>query len=245
MCWNEERLLPYYLRHYGGFADKIIILDHGSTDASCDIIGNHPKTILQNYNTNGEIRDDILTHLKNTIWYASRGKAHWVIVCDIDEILWHHTIRKYLHTCSLQGITIPKTQGYNMASSTFPTTNEMIYDEITTGVFSEPYCKLCVFNPNYIERINYTAGCHTARPTPPENTIHDPHPELKLFHCKYLGLEYLLERHRLYAARVSALNKHYGWAQEYEQVEETKKKFHRILQEAQVVVPAKKSSTIN
>jgi glycosyltransferase involved in cell wall biosynthesis len=37
-CFNEERFLPYFLRHYSTFCDKIFIFDNCSTDKSKEII---------------------------------------------------------------------------------------------------------------------------------------------------------------------------------------------------------------
>jgi glycosyltransferase involved in cell wall biosynthesis len=42
ICWNEEVMLPYYLKHYEKFCEKIIIYDNMSTDNSRNIIKNHP-----------------------------------------------------------------------------------------------------------------------------------------------------------------------------------------------------------
>ena len=34
IAWNEELMLPYYLRHYSTFCDKIIVYDNMSTDST-------------------------------------------------------------------------------------------------------------------------------------------------------------------------------------------------------------------
>ena len=46
---NEEFLLPYYLRHYEQFADKIFIFDDESTDRTAEIAKAHPKVTYLKY----------------------------------------------------------------------------------------------------------------------------------------------------------------------------------------------------
>lgn len=44
ICWNEERFLPYFLRHYGAFAEEITVFDNGSDDNSVAIARAFPNT---------------------------------------------------------------------------------------------------------------------------------------------------------------------------------------------------------
>ena len=37
-CWNELRILPYFMRHYEPFVDEFIILDDGSKDGTAEKI---------------------------------------------------------------------------------------------------------------------------------------------------------------------------------------------------------------
>ena len=95
ICWNEEVMLPYYLRHYEIFCDKIIIYDNMSTDRSQEIIKAHPKCELRLYDSKGEVRDDLYLKIKNHAWKEARGQGiDYVIVGDTDEFLYHPNILK-------------------------------------------------------------------------------------------------------------------------------------------------------
>ncbi len=93
LCWNEEVLIPYFLDHYS-FADKIILYDHESDDNSLDLLSDNVE--VKTYSTGGEIRDDIWIDIKNNCWKTSRGEADFVIVCDMDEFLYHPNMRDFL-----------------------------------------------------------------------------------------------------------------------------------------------------
>jgi glycosyltransferase involved in cell wall biosynthesis len=36
--WNEMRMLPFFIRHYEPFVDKIVFYDDGSTDGTLDLL---------------------------------------------------------------------------------------------------------------------------------------------------------------------------------------------------------------
>ena len=38
LCWNEERLLPYFFRHYDDIVDRYYVYNHGSTDRSVELL---------------------------------------------------------------------------------------------------------------------------------------------------------------------------------------------------------------
>ena len=39
MSWNEERMLPFFFRHYDRFIDRYIVYDDGSTDRTPRLVG--------------------------------------------------------------------------------------------------------------------------------------------------------------------------------------------------------------
>jgi hypothetical protein len=213
LCWNEERFLPYFLRHYGSFAEKIHIFDNMSSDRSVDIIKSFPNTHVERFDTNELLRDDILRDLKGTRWKDSKGRADWVICVDTDEILWHARLVEYLQSCQQRSITIPVPSGYEMVSDSFPTTPGQVYDEVKQGAFNVEYCKPCIFNPNAIMEMNYNAGCHLARPV--GRVIVDPRSDLKLLHYRFLGLDYVLPRFQVKFSRCSEINKQNNWGAHY------------------------------
>ena len=96
VCHNEALLLPYFLRHYGSFAEKVIVYDNQSTDGSADIAGSWPKTEVRTLDSGNELRDDLLLEVKNNCWKESRGKADLVIVCDVSVPFPHPSISEAL-----------------------------------------------------------------------------------------------------------------------------------------------------
>jgi hypothetical protein len=125
MSWNEERFLPYFLRHYA-FAERITIFDNMSDDRSLEIIGGFGNAVVEPLDTGGELRDTVLRDVKNNGWKKSRGQADWVICVDVDELLWHPQLLDQLAAFRSRGITVPIPIGYEMVSQSFPTTSGQV-----------------------------------------------------------------------------------------------------------------------
>lgn len=216
LCWNEEKMIRHTLNHYSMFCSQITVLDNHSTDATCEIIRKEfPQVIIQKFDTGGQVRDDIYLDLKNNCWKASRGKADWVVVCDADEFLFHHDIKKELQIRKENKETLPVIQGFNMVHHEFPTDYKRpLYEQVQTGIRAFNFDKQILFDPNETIEINYQPGAHDCRPTIKTAHVVDPHP-LNLLHFKYMGREHLYERHRLYASRISRFNQKNGFGAEY------------------------------
>jgi len=215
-CWNEERMLPYFLRHYGQFARRIVVYDNYSTDRSVEIAKSHPITKVRAFGSSKhQCGEAERMALRQHVWQESRGAADWVIVVDCDEFLWHLDLIAYLDQCHHDNVTIPRPTGYEMISPRFPSTQDQIYDEVRTGLRAEHMDKWVVFNPNAVRAMNYSVGCHGAKP---EGTItFDGPSQLRLLHYRHLGLPYVLERYQQLRARRTdedrqrRWNVHYTW----------------------------------
>jgi len=57
LCYNEEVILPFFIRHYEQVADRIICYDGGSTDRTREIIAACPIAELRELNTGGQVDD--------------------------------------------------------------------------------------------------------------------------------------------------------------------------------------------
>ena len=202
ICWNEEKILPFILDYYSPICDKITIMDNESDDNSVEIIKSYQKTEVRNYSTNGEIRDDIYLEIKNNIWKESRGKADWVIVCDVDEILYHPNLVSKQDELKIQGYTIIKPHGFDMYSDNFPSKSLL---EITNGVKDNRLLGKCIiFNPNMIDEINYKTGCHKCYPS--GNLKYYKKDDIKMLHYKCLNIDYLIDRFEILNKRLSNYN---------------------------------------
>lgn len=220
LCWNEEKILPHTINHYSQICDKITIIDNFSTDNSVKMILDAAHTsdtvlLVKQYDTQNQIRDDAYMHIKNTCWKNST--ADFVIVCDMDELLYDTDLFETLRIAKISDIAIIPTQGYNMYCETFPDDySKPITDQVKTGVRAYNFDKSIIFSPKLIKEINYSPGAHKCQPvfykSPIFNNELNP---IKLLHYKYLGQDYLLQKHTAYATRLSNYNKANNFGGEY------------------------------
>lgn len=162
ICWNEEVLLPFYLRHYEQFCEKIIIYDNMSTDKSRYIINNHPLCELRDFNTHNEINENIFLEIKNNCWKECRNKGiDYVIVSDIDEFLHSKNLISFLK--NNKKFSVFRPAGFEMFANKFQQNEYQLYDQIKKGLFSSKFCKKIIFSPDRIREINFKPGAHSNR----------------------------------------------------------------------------------
>lgn len=210
VCYNEEIMLPYFLRHYEMYAEKIIVYDNGSNDRSCEIARAHPSVELRTFDTNNELNDVAITALFNECYKESRGAADFVIVCAVDEFVHHPNLVEQLERAKALRITLPFLTGIDMVSDAPPSGDGQIYDEIKCGVPNHDYSKMALFDPRI--DMQYEIGCHMANPMPRDLVqVHET--DIKLLHYALLGEKYLCKKNAMYRARMSDINKRFrlGW----------------------------------
>jgi glycosyltransferase involved in cell wall biosynthesis len=201
LCNNEEKLIPYLVRHYKQFV-KVIILESNSTDNTIDLARNAGAEVWS-YDVKDEIDDTWFTHLKNNCWKESR--ADWVMIADADEFIYHPDIVNILKRSRAQ---IIQPRFFNMYSEVFPTTQGQIYEEVTKGIEqTSPKAKMNIFRPT-IKEINYFPGCHEAFPG---NVKIDTETPIKTLHMRNLSKEFIIERNLRARARNSQANRQNGW----------------------------------
>ena len=201
VCYNEEKMLPYFLRHYSRYG-HVTVFDNHSTDNSAAIAKDFNATVIP-FNSDDRYREDILTHLRNTAWKESQ--ADWVIVADVDEIVYHRMLELAL---SRSTGTIIMPHMFEMYAETFPKTRGQIYDEVKTGV--EMRSKLFLFKPDAITEMNYDPGCHSALPKGDVKV--DVQTGIIAMHFKFMSLAYALNRYEMLNARQSEENKENNWS---------------------------------
>ncbi len=97
-CWNEEALLPYTLRHYTRFVDKIVVIDNNSTDSSQSIVLSYAEqqrlsqggvdVELKIIDSEGSYPQQLLDSWRREKWKnEAQGKFDWVILADADEFI--------------------------------------------------------------------------------------------------------------------------------------------------------------
>jgi glycosyltransferase involved in cell wall biosynthesis len=233
-CWNEERMIPFFLRHYEPLVDRIVVFDDGSTDRSRDLLGASKKVELRKLE-HGE--SPHLEHIKemNRCWKESRGRADWVMIADIDEHIFHPSLRDCLRQCQKDGVTVLDPVGYEMVSLDFSAPQAELSKTIRRGVRFHLLDKKAVFDPNAIEEINYTPGRHLAAPS--GRVIFPAQREVRLLHYRHLGLEYVLLRSKEMKGRNTAFDLKMGWGSHYlRSDDEIKRDFDKILREAEDIL---------
>ena len=213
LCWNEERMLPYFFRHYDQTVARYFIFDNGSSDRSVEMLKGHSKVTLGHFEVSGDSFVSAALEHYNHCWKSSRGQADWVIVCNVDEHVYHPELRGYLRECTRQGVTLVIPEGYNMVADQFAETEQRLYEVIRHGMKDEFWGKPEIFDPNKIEEINFEPGRHTAAPSgvvvTPRNT------RTKLLHFKYIGLDYVCRRHSELRSGLRAVDIENGWGNQY------------------------------
>jgi len=198
---NEAILLPWWLRHYCSFADRIIVYDDASDDGTRDML-TEAGAELRDCPWTGF--DDYKASLFSSVQYReSRGKADWVMWVDGDEFVYAPNIQEHLDTCQEQGIAVPRVQGYNMFSEQLPHTRDQIYTEIRLGVPDSSYSKPQVINPSITvwwglgrdqASVEDDAKFYSHRgPSDWDAAVEEP---LKNLHYRWMGSNYFRERNR-------------------------------------------------
>lgn len=216
VCWNEERMLPFMFNHHESFVDRFYIYDNHSNDNSETIIHAHPNTHIIKFQTDG-FNDQIHNDIKNSCWKRSRGKADFVIVCDMDEFLYHPHLQSALKEMKRKGQTIVKPQGYNMYSSDEPAKGIPLTTQVPCGVRDQWFDKCILFDPHAIVEINYKPGAHECHPV--GKVVWNKY-DFKLLHYKNIGLNSVLARKKKYSSRLSQENISKGFGTQYFEEEE-------------------------
>ena len=187
---NEEYMLPYFLRHYETFADKIFIFDDHSTDRTVEIARDHNKTILQDFKYNrGMNEDDFNDCFEKSYKKYSRDLADWVICVDGDEFIYNKNVIGVLKEQKERGVQVIQSIGYMMVSEVLPQKKGQIYEESKKGIRFPKYDKTVIFDPSL--DITFGEGRHTTN-IPRGAKVAQK--DLLLLHYRYLSKEYFLER---------------------------------------------------
>ena len=143
----------------------------------------------------GQLNDQHYLDVKNNCWKECRGNGvDYVIVCDADEFV----------TKPIEKQVLPKVIGYNMVSESLPIKSVF---ELLYGEPSESYSKQAIFNPDFVEEINYAHGCHKNNVKIKEDSIPVSAGSVFLYHYRQIGgIERLIKRHEEYRSRMSKFN---------------------------------------
>jgi glycosyltransferase involved in cell wall biosynthesis len=214
LCFNEQVLLPYTLEFYKARfpAAKFIIIDNMSTDATLHIAQGYGCDI-RSFDTEGKLSDLNFQNIKNNQWkYAT---TDFILMCDCDE--WLDINEEQLQIEADRGRTIIRSTAYHMINMKdeidVPSMTHGFRDE-QTGIF---YDKCLLFNRAQLSEINYNVGAHSIRPVGNANFTDGTY---RMLHYKYLSPQYLIDRYRVYAERMSEENKKNNFGGQFLSTEE-------------------------
>jgi hypothetical protein len=206
-------MLPYFFQHYDPIVDRYFISDHGSTDRSRALLAANRKVVLREFKSDSDSFVWAANAHYNQCWKQSRGVADWVIIVNVDEHIYHSDLRRYLEACTENGVSILRPEGYNMVSDDWPPSDKPLWQTVQHGMRDPFWDKPQVFDPNRIEEINFKEGRHTAAPAG-EVVFAEPE-EARMLHYKYLGAEYMVQRHAELRARIPTADFERGFGYQY------------------------------
>lgn len=207
MMHNEERMLPYFLRWYGSFAEKIVVFEDSSSDRTLEILGSHPKVEVRA--PERPLLDDGVFARTFSQAYRSDRSPDWVVCVDGDEFVWCEDMGARLAELKDLGYDVILTHGWEMKAPGFPTTDRFITDQVKWGEraswWSSNGVKACVFSPKIDMEFGpgrHSFACGRAR---------IDHGGFKLLHMRDLGYDYYLWHHQRNAARLDPQRHDHNW----------------------------------
>jgi hypothetical protein len=220
ITYNEELMIEFFINHYRkNFPNCIIkIYDNYSTDNTVEI-AIRLGCEINYYDSNNHLSDSKFLEIKNNCWKTS--ETDWVIVCDCDELI--DINEKELIENQTNGVTSFQFAGYDMVNYD----EKIILENIVYGHRNKVYDKTLLFNKKFITEINYSPGCHVSNPF--GNNVPS---KLKynLFHYKYIGVEFTIERYKLFSNRLSEENHKYRWSYHYNQKEQEIRDYYKSIE---------------
>lgn len=203
--YNEEYILPHFVKWYKSRFPEchIVVSDNNSTDNTKNIALSLGCEVVE-YLSDGKYSDSALVYAKNNIWRESL--TDWVLVCDADEFMDIYPKDLNDNQTIFQGI------GYNMVN----VNNISEVCLVRHGIKAAQYDKMLCFNKKHITDINYNIGCHTASPV---GNIIFASKRPYILHMKFMDINILLKKYKLYSSRLSEENIQHGWSNHYDRDE--------------------------
>lgn len=198
---NEERIIPYFIHHYSDIADKIVLIDHESTDKTVEVakkVAEDTGVSLDVFTMRNDGYDEVmLKNVKENAYKSYRGDFDVVIVVDADEFFHHPkgTRLELEKVFNLNEKFVIKPTGYQMVSKTFPKySGSKLTNIISEGTYSEGFSKKCCFSADLI--LNMSFGMHLSEHYTQANELIKPIDGLgfMMLHYKMIDLDYRVER---------------------------------------------------
>jgi hypothetical protein len=216
--YADDWLVPYVVRHYMSYAQKLVIHDAGG-GRSLDREARIPGVVVAPWTDCPEVNEIKYSELRNSCWRGS--DADWVIVADLDELIYFpEGAEKSLGAYTQMGAAVIRPHGFEMFSETYPTGDGQIYDEIKMAAPDDKwYAKPILFSPKLVSETRLGLGSHESDPV-----LHDQRrfhvgplwpfakPPAWLLHCHHIGpAEVIAAKFDATHARMCEMNLKMHW----------------------------------
>lgn len=253
---DADWVLPWTLRHYGSFADRVVVHDGGPdwregslTRELCRCHG----ALWREWDTAGELNDELAARHKNLCWRGT--DADWVITADADELLYfpgnkegyNHHARTVLEDLLDRGAAVIKPHGFEMFSETPPEGgSHQIYDDLKSGApDDEWYSKPILFSPRLVAESGLGIGAHESRPVLKNGMAFrvgrewpKSNPPVYLLHYHQIGpIEAVAARYDATRKRLAAVNVRNGWGNFEPGLDHARRKRARIFPNLTRIIP--------
>ena len=223
--WNEEFQLPFALQYWQRLITpeselKCTVFDNMSDDRTLDILSQYDWITVKQFDTNGEMNEDVLTYIRNNCWKGS--KADWVMMVDLDEVFYAKDIISELQKMKQQGVAVVACQWYALIGDDVPTyRDDMLLHQQIGRAYKQrmnhrqgqgDFGKLQLFDPKKVSTMNYSVGMHIAYPDAPIM------PNFNIYQIHFdkgYGIQWKIQKRRELWDRMAMSQKQKGYGYEY------------------------------
>ncbi len=204
---------------------KVFYYDNMSNDNSVEILSKYPWIEVRQFDTNGEMNEQILTNIRNNAWKGST--ADFCMVVDVDEVFYAKNIIEELKMMKNQNVGAVACNWYALCGDDVPSYQEglLLHQQIKKAYkqyinhregFGN-YGKIQLFNPKLAIDMHYSMGMHYAFPHCP--IVYNPN-IIQIHFDKGYGYQWKIQKRReLWNRLTPALRDggvccEYGWEEE-------------------------------
>lgn len=232
--FNEEFQLQFAIDYW-----KLLITDESelhvtyfdnmSDDNTLKMLSKYDWITVKQFDTNGEMNEQVLTYIRNNCWKGSN--ADWCIVVDVDEVFYSKDLIGELKKMKEQGVGAVSCNWYALCGDFVPEYKEgmLLHQQIGKVYkqyinhregFSE-YGKIQLFNPKMAVDMHYSMGMHYAFPQC--QIVYNPN-IIQIHFDKGYSAEWKIQKRRELWNRLNPQLKNMGVCVEYGQDYESLKK---------------------
>lgn len=249
-------ILPFVIDYWKEMGlDKVVVYDNESDDGSREFLEQYDWIEVRIRKTNGEKDNDAHKKLKDSCWKEAVNEYDFIIVCDIDEVLYFpQGIEKVLDR--LEGsYNVLGVKNYALVEDYKPERKEgLLMHQMGLRWYLQPsnhkaqykcvgMAKFVLFRND--AHIRWSVGQHIAYGDNLKALFVDESECISLHIYAGFGVDYKIARNKMQRDRLSLNNKNKGYSSHYKKSEDEMRREYRECQEKSVdineVIRQKKS----